>query len=264
MLDETSAADSGAAGSSTGASDTAAAAAASSNNVSSGVAFVAAEDYSTLASLPTPNKNKFNANGVPGETQIRKLASLPTVYRQYMLNEMGLRTIRYTRHGNILRMLSRQEIEEKRQDETMANEGLSAGCYAPKITVEDSRTVSFKDKKKFMCNGTMLRHTIMSWADAPAKFQKPHRVDEESPVQSVCYQDKIEELMPFDCTVYWKTVWEKCMSCHKADKEFERWAIRTSTPGGKEACKKRKPGAIEDEANGQGEAKSQKINLEEE
>ena len=75
-------------------------------------------------------------------------------------------------------MLSLQEKEEKRQDEAMTNEDMPAGCYMPKISVVGSRIVSFKEKKNFMCNGTMLRHTIMSWADAPAKFQRPHRVNE--------------------------------------------------------------------------------------
>ena len=70
MLGKTFAADSGsiAASASTCALDTAAASDASSNNASSKVPCLVAEDYLVLASLPTPNKSNFNADGVPGES----------------------------------------------------------------------------------------------------------------------------------------------------------------------------------------------------
>ena len=45
-------------------------------------------------------------------------------------------------------------------------------------------------------------------------------------------QEKIEDVTPFGCDVYWKPITEQCKSCHDADKAFEQWVKQASSTGG--------------------------------
>lgn len=236
------------------------------------------DDYSDLASLPTPNKDKFGTGRVPGEIQAGSLPkSLPKQYLQYIISSEGGRTIASTAHGDLFEVPSRRQRQEQREEEEADSDN---GAYPPfaKISIEGSRTMLCKRTQSFVCDGTMYRHTDVSWKDAPIEFKQQHSVEakEGAPAESesVCYEHKIEDLMPFDCHVYWKTVWEKCKSCHKADQAFKCWAMRASTPVGKVASKKRKADEIaapasssaeSEEADGeedsQGETKVRKGNL---
>mmetsp|Transcript_4357 Transcript_4357/g.9868 ORF Transcript_4357/g.9868 Transcript_4357/m.9868 type:complete len:247 (+) Transcript_4357:84-824(+) len=215
-----------------------------------------ADDYSDLASLPTPNKGKFG-KGVPGEMQVGN--RVPKQILHYLISAEGGRIIETTAHGSLFEAASRRQKQEQREEENDSDD-MGAGCYAPKISIEGSRTMACKRKENFSCDGMMYRHTDVSWEDAPIEFKRPHEVEAKkgSPAESICYEHKIEDLMPFDCDVYWKTIWEKCMSCHEADQKFKRWAMRASTPGAIVVRKKRQ---ADDKAEGQGKAKAQKGNL---
>ena len=133
------------------------------------------------------------------------------------------------------------------------------GCM-PKLSVEGSRHKWCVRTDDFVCDGTMFRHTEVSWEDAPVEFKRSHQVEasQGAPVRSMNYEHMIEDLMPFDCHVYWEPVWEKCPACHKADQGFKAWATRASTPAALAAQKKRKA-AQADDANGQGKTKAQKV-----
>lgn len=263
----------GVAGGSAGAVATAAAgatiAAATARSARSASAEAEADDYSDLASLPTPNKDKFGRGGVPGEMRIPGTIPMQ-ILRHIMSTESG-RIIERTSHGDVFEARSRQQREEQRQEDEAADEGVPAGGYMPKISIEDSRTRVCKRTENFVCDGTMYRHTGVSWKDAPVEFKRSHEVDakKEAPAQSICYENKIEDLTPFDCQVYWEIVWEKCSSCDKADQAFKRWAMRASTPGAMAARKKRTLDEVASaptspsagEADGQGDAKIRKGNL---
>ena len=113
------------------------------------------------------------------------------------------------------------------------------GCM-PKLSVEGSRHKWCVRTDDFVCDGTMFRHTEVSWEDAPVEFKHSHEVEasQDAPVRSMNYEHKIEDLMPFDCHVYWEPVWEKCPVCHKADQGFKAWAKRASTPAAMAAQKR--------------------------
>ena len=194
------------------------------------------DDYSDLASLPTPNKDKF-ADGVPGESKVRSFANYPDQVINYHIVDVT------ENGGYTLRVESLAEKKERQIEEECRDEDPPAGYYEPRISVVGSRNKTYK-KKEFTCDGTMFRHTILSWVDAPIKFQEPHRVKGRSPVERICHEEKIEDLTPFDCAVYWKPITEQCKSCHDADKAFEQWVKRASSTGGQAALalagKKRK------------------------
>ncbi|KAL7550551.1 hypothetical protein ACHAWF_013774 [Thalassiosira exigua] len=222
------------------------------------------DDFSDLALLPTPNKGKFE-HGVPGEwLRIGSSVSQHTLGNIASFMESG-RTIALTPHGNIYEAKSRRQKEEQRRSKAEEDEGLPAEGYLPKNSVEGSRTRSGKRMGNFVCDGTLYRHTAVSWKDAPVEFKHAHRVEatKESPVRSFRYEHKIEDLLPFDRSVYWKTIWEKCDSCHRADDEFSLWAMRASTPGAIAASKKRKAEevAAAEEPEGQGKPKACKGSL---
>jgi len=221
------------------------------------------DDYLDLASLPTPNKDKF-ADGVPGESNVRSFASYPGQVMLYMMNQYNYHIVDVTENGGYtLRVESLAEKKERQIEEQCRDEDPPAGYYEPRISVVGSRNKTYK-KKEFTCDGTMFRHTILSWVDAPIKFQEPHRVKGRSPVESICHEEKIEDLTPFDRDVYWKPITEQCKSCHDADKAFEQWVKRASTTGGQAALalagKKRKAEEV-NEGDDQREVKARKGNL---
>jgi len=221
------------------------------------------EDFSDLVSLPTPNKDKFE-DGVPGESNVRSFASYPDQVMLYMMNQYNYHIVDVTENGGYtLRVESLAEKKERQIEEACRDEDPPAGYYEPRISVVGSRNKTYK-KKEFTCDGTMFRHTILSWVDAPIKFQEPHRVKGRSPVESICHEEKIEDLTPFDRDVYWKPITEQCKSCHDADKAFEQWVKRASTTGGQAALalagKKRKAEEV-NERDDQREVKARKGNL---
>eukprot|EP00613_Pedinella_sp_CCMP2098_P036968 CAMPEP_0171814724 /NCGR_PEP_ID=MMETSP0991-20121206/79893_1 /TAXON_ID=483369 /ORGANISM="non described non described, Strain CCMP2098" /LENGTH=319 /DNA_ID=CAMNT_0012428375 /DNA_START=12 /DNA_END=968 /DNA_ORIENTATION=+ len=198
------------------------AAAATATSAGVGTAAEVDDDYSDLAANPTPNKGTFGESGVPGE---RMAARLPEQIRHHAMFGVGGRPVEYTTHGDVFEVRSRREWEEKRAKDQEDDYDGGGG-----INVD----------------GTMYRHTSLSWEDAPVEFKRPHEVEASKgrgkAVRSVCYEHKIEDSTPFDCDVYWEAVWEKCPACQEADQSFKRWAVRASTPAAVAAQKKRKAG----------------------
>jgi len=245
------------------------AAAATATSAGVGTAAEVDDDYSDLAANPTPNKGTFGESGVPGE---RMAARLPEQIRHHAMFGVGGRPVEYTTHGDVFEVRSRREWEEKRaKDQEDDYDGGGGIPWMPKISVEGIRTKSYTRTNNFMCDGTMYRHTSLSWEDAPVEFKRPHEVEASKgrgkAVRSVCYEHKIEDSTPFDCDVYWEVVWEKCPACQEADQSFKRWAVRASTPAAVAAQKKRKAGeeaasasasTSADEVDGQGETKVRK------
>ena len=117
--------------------------------------------------------------------------------------------------------LYRAESNAEKKERTMEDSG--PPYWGPKTSVEGSRSVTLK-KKQFICDGTLLLHSRKSWAESPYTHRESHEVRVSSPVETVCYDEKIEDLTPFDCLVYWETKREQCMSCFKADQKFRQWA----------------------------------------
>ena len=54
----------------------------------------------------------------------------------------------------------------------------------------------------------MYKHTKASWENAPIQFENAHfvKAPKTEPVKMFKYQHQIEDLTPFDCDVYWKTI----------------------------------------------------------
>lgn len=141
-------------------------------------------------------------------------------------NNMGGHIIKYTSSG----ILYEAQTEEQRREEE-ADDDIPAGCYAPRISIEGKRHIKYKRKESFECEGTMFRHTAVSWRDAPVQFKSPHKVEaDEDGNTCYSYEHKIEDLDPFGCEIYWKTIWDKCTSCFEADNSFMNWAIQASSP----------------------------------
>ena len=104
-------------------------------------------------------------------------------------------------------------------------EPLSPGQYQVKTSIEATRTRIAQATKNFLCEGTMFRHTEKSWAEAPCEFQEPHvvKASKSNPVKILLRECQFEELLPFDCDVYWATAWRKCQKCKESDKMFKDW-----------------------------------------
>lgn len=204
----------------------------SANDEEISVPFCVSLVHSDLASLPTPNKDTFD-DGIPGESNIRSLAKLPEAVMEYMMSQRGYNIVDFTENGYILRVESLAEKEERLFEKMCREHALPAGYYEPRISVMGRRSETCT-KREFMCDGTMFRHTSLSWVDAPVKFQQPHRVESGSPVISICNKERIRDVTPYGCDVYWKTLTEQCKSCYDADKAFKLWVNRASTEGGQE------------------------------
>ena len=105
------------------------------------------------------------------------------------------------------------------------------GTYPTKSSIEGKRTRMKKVTADFLCEGTMYKHTKMTWACAPVEFQDPHEVkaSERNPINILAHEHLIEDLLPFDRDVYWATVWQKCGMCHQRDDAFKQW-VATARP----------------------------------
>lgn len=161
----------------------------------------------------------------------------------------GGRQLAVLRQGTLYEVASRSEKQEW-EEECFDDGPMPAGCYMTKSSVEGSRTRESQATKDFLCEGTMYRHTRVSWKDAPMEFKKAHAVkaSKSEPVVVVKYQHKIEDLTPFDREVYWKTIWRKCAACHGNDIEFKNCIVRstrqsaTSASSGCPTARGSKPG----------------------
>ena len=120
--------------------------------------------------------------------------------------------------------LYRAESNAEKKERTMEDSGPP---YCSKMSVEESRTVTL-EKKRFVCDGTLLRHSKKTWIESPYTHQESHKVRTDTPVKSVCYDEKIEHCTPFYQDVYWETKREQCMSCFRADERFRQWACGNS------------------------------------
>ena len=92
----------------------------------------------------------------------------------------------------------------------------------PAVTVKDHPA------KSVQMYGTLLRHSKNTWIESPYTHQESHKVRTDTPVKSVCYDEKIEHCTPFYQDVYWETKREQCMSCFRADERFRQWACGNS------------------------------------
>lgn len=149
----------------------------------------------------TPNKDKF-PNGVPGE-EFNGRGLTTRVVRQYL---SGGRTLKVTAYGDIFEVKSHREAERERQEEEDYDRYDEDSfdpmdSVPPKISVEGDRHRHYNRTEKFTCDGTMYRHSAVSWKDAPIEFKLPHEVQasKENPVKCYSYEHKIEDLTPFYC-----------------------------------------------------------------
>lgn len=154
----------------------------------------------------------------------------------------GGRQLAVLRQGTLYEVASRSEKQEW-EEECFDDGPMPAGCYMTKTSVEGKRTRELQATKDFLCEGTMYRHTRVSWEDAPMEFKKAHAVkaSKSEPVVVVKYQHKIEDLMPSQCDIYWKTIWRKCAACHGNDNEFKNWIVATSASSGCPTARGNKP-----------------------
>ena len=106
-------------------------------------------------------------------------------------------------------------------------------CCPVKSSVEAKRTRYEQMTEDFRCEGTMVRHTLRSWTEAPCDLQQPHDIDasKSHPASVVLREFLIEDLLPCSRDVYWVTAWRKCASCQARDKEFQNWVERKTRSG---------------------------------
>ena len=128
--------------------------------------------------------------------------------------------------------------EKSRGHELMEalNEPIPPGCYPVKSSVEGERVKKVKRTRRFFCDGAMFRHTKHKRKDAPMDCRRSHEVccNEDGPAIAIQYQHLMEDLTPFDCDVYWQTIWTKCEACHTSDLQFEAW-VRSQSCGNSES-----------------------------
>ena len=110
---------------------------------------------------------------------------------------------------------------------------MPAGAYAVKSSVEDTEIKKGSIASNFQCDGCMFRHTKFTWQGAPADCRPAHevRASAQEPAVAVTCRHLIEDLLPFDCDVYWKTVWVKCEACHACDIKFMEWVAAAQRDG---------------------------------
>lgn len=89
---------------------------------------------------------------------------------------MGGRTLESTKHGDVFEIRSLREIEKQRAEDQEDDDDYGGTGFMPKISVEGSQLKSYARNDSFICDGTMYRHTSMSWEDAPIKFRRSHEV----------------------------------------------------------------------------------------
>ena len=140
----------------------------------------------------------------------------------------GGRRLGKTGGGILYEAASRYERTCWEQESGMPNDHgwMNAGCHLPKCSVEDERVKDRLATKDFVCEGTLYRHTRLSWGQVPIEYSDAHEVGASKawPVKAFVYQHLIEDLMPFDRVVYWQTIWRKCVTCHSNDCRFKAWA----------------------------------------
>lgn len=178
-----------------------------------------------------PNKDKF-PNGIPGEeltgswTEQVNNSLLQFIFKA----TLGGRTIKVSRYGNVFEVKSDKEIEWKENarnlhnyyDQIKTHDTIDIGH--PVMSADDCRVIFQNRTDDFKCEGTMYRHTKVSWKDAPIEFKEKHDVivRADSPTQTV----RFEELDTSNGI--WHCVWEKCTLCHEADKSFLKWAEQST------------------------------------
>ena len=140
----------------------------------------------------------------------------------------GGRKLGHVGGGTLYEVPSKYEDEENERQAQAFWEPQTAPGWQIKSSVEASRTRTAKAFEDFPCEGTMYRHTLRSWADAPCEFQSPHEVkaSEDDPVNTLLREYQIEDLTPFERDVCWVTVWRKCEKCYESDAPFKEWVAR--------------------------------------
>ena len=146
--------------------------------------------------------------------------------------------------GTLYEKASKYEEEVMEREAEAYWEPVNAGTYPTKSSIEGKRTRVKKLTEDFICEGTMYKHTKMTWAEAPVEFQHPHEVQasESNPVNVLVHQHLIEDLLPFERDVYWATVWQKCGMCRQSDDAFKRW-VATSRRVKRKGTNKKRSGA---------------------
>ena len=94
-----------------------------------------------------------------------------------------------------------------------------------KRSIEAKQICAGKATKTFLCEGTMARHTLKSWARAPCEPHAPHTLEasEDAPLPILFRRFLVEDSMPFSEDNYWVTVWRKCEACQARDEAFKAW-----------------------------------------
>ena len=100
-----------------------------------------------------------------------------------------------------------------------------------KRSIEAKQICAGKATKTFLCEGTMARHTLKSWACAPCEPHAPHTLNasEDAPIPIFLRRILVEDSMPFSQDDYWVTVWRKCEACQARDEAFKAWVM--AAPG---------------------------------
>ena len=96
-----------------------------------------------------------------------------------------------------------------------------------KRSIEAKQICAGKATKTFLCEGTMARHTLKSWACAPCEPHAPHTLEasEDAPLPILFRRFLVEDSMPFSEDNYWVTVWRKCEACQARDEAFKAWVM---------------------------------------
>ena len=133
--------------------------------------------------------------------------------------------------GVLYEKTSKYEREVMEREAEAYWEPHNPGTYPTKNSIKGKRTRMKKVTEDFLCEGTICKHTKMTWAESPVEFQHPHeaKASERNPMNVLAHQHLIECLLPFERGVYWATVWQKCGMCLQRDDAFKLW-VATARP----------------------------------
>ena len=162
------------------------------------------------------------------EEEAEEASAVSAMWRETLLQGGG-RRLQKTGGGILYEAASRREKKCWTQAAQQPSDyGLLTGgvCHLPKCSVEGERTKESLARKDFVCDGTLYRHTKLSWGEVPVQYREAHgvKVSERQPAKTFVHQHLIEDLTPFERHLYWETIWRKCATCHRNDCRFGAWA----------------------------------------
>ena len=145
----------------------------------------------------------------------------------------GGRVLESFNGGELYEVASLREKMRSRDKMEAFNFPMPPGCYAVKSSVEGAKIKEVQFTRRFHCDGTMYRHTKRSRTDSPFECREFHVVccTKDEAVKAFAYEQLIEDLTPYDCEIYWQTVWIKCEACQTSDLQFADWVRSQGAPG---------------------------------